>query len=191
MENSMAKTTLKRVGLVLVLLAVYLVVAVPFKVMSIIPGFTDVRPVTLLEPVYGIFFGLPGCIAFAVGNLIGDIISGSLKWSSIAGFASAFLGPFIYWFFWNKISKTSFSLRTGKELLKQTLLTLFAAVFEATLLVLTVETAYHEVNGHLFVLTVLINETLYPIFLGIPLMILMQEELGFQPKKRFVNQKQP
>ena len=74
------KKLLKQVGLVLILTAVYLVVAVPFKVMSVIPGFADIRPVLMLNPVYGIFFGIPGCIAFAIGNLIGDLLSDSLRW---------------------------------------------------------------------------------------------------------------
>ena len=69
MNNIGMKKLLKQVGLVLILTAVYLVVAVPFKVMSVIPGFADIRPVLMLNPVYGIFFGIPGCIAFAIGNL--------------------------------------------------------------------------------------------------------------------------
>ncbi len=77
------KKLLKQVGLVLILTAVYLVVAVPFKVMSVIPGFADIRPVLMLNPVYGIFFGIPGCIAFAIGNLIGDLLSDSLRWSDL------------------------------------------------------------------------------------------------------------
>jgi hypothetical protein len=52
------KSILKQSGVALILLIVYLIVAIPFKVMSVIPGFTDIRPVTLLEPVYGIFFGV-------------------------------------------------------------------------------------------------------------------------------------
>ena len=82
------------------LIVVYLIVAVPFKVMEIIPGFTDIRPVSLLMPVYGIFFGIPGCIAYAIGNLITDIVSDSLRWSCIAGFAANFIGPFCYYLFW-------------------------------------------------------------------------------------------
>ena len=49
MNNIGMKKLLKQVGLVLILTAVYLVVAVPFKVMSVIPGFADIRPVLLLE----------------------------------------------------------------------------------------------------------------------------------------------
>lgn len=178
MKSNSAKKALKTVGLVLILTAVYLVVAIPFKVMSVIPGFADIRPVLLLNPVYGIFFGIPGCVAFAIGNLIGDIMSDSLRWSSIAGFVANFAGPFIFYIYWRKISKTPFSLRTPKDLLKQVGLTAVTAVVEALIITPVVELTYPEVSAFLFAMTVLLNVTVFPIALGIPLMILMQEELG-------------
>lgn len=182
MRNKKLKKLLNNMGLIAALIAVYMVVAIPFKVMSVIPGFTDIRPVLLFKPVYGIFFGIPGCIAFAVGNLIGDIISGSLRWSSIAGFAANFIGPFMYLVFWNKISKTPFSLRTCKDLLKFSAVTITSAVVETMIIDIMVFLTYPEVNDRLFAMTVMLNDTVFPIFLGIPLIILMQEELNFKPK---------
>ena len=35
----------KRITAFIIQIIVYLIVAVPFKVMSVIPGFTDIRPV--------------------------------------------------------------------------------------------------------------------------------------------------
>lgn len=183
MRNNGVKYFMKQAGMVLILTAVYLVVAIPFKVMSIIPGFTDIRPVLMLNPIYGIFFGIPGCIAFAIGNLIGDLLSDSIRWSSIAGFAANFIGPLLFYIYWNKISKTPFSLRTGKNLLKQTVVTIFTAVIEAMIITPVVELSYPEVNSTLFALSVLLNVSVFPIFLGIPMMILMQDELHFIPKE--------
>ena len=180
-RNSSPNTALKNILLTLVLLAVFLIVAIPFKVMNVIPGFTDIRPVSLMQPVYGVFFGLPGCAAFAIGNLIGDILSDSLRWSSIAGFAANFLGPFVFYIFWTRISKTPFSLRTGKDLLKQIAVTAVSAIVQAGLITPAVEMIYPEVGSVLFAATVLLNNSVFPIMLGIPLMILMQEELGFKP----------
>ena len=180
-RNSSPNTALKNILLTLVLLAVFLIVAIPFKVMNVIPGFTDIRPVSLMQPVYGVFFGLPGCAAFAIGNLIGDILSDSLRWSSIAGFAANFLGPFIFYIFWTRISKTPFSLRTGKDLLKQIAVTAVSAIVQAGLITPAVEMIYPEVGSVLFAATVLLNNSVFSIMLGIPLMILMQEELGFKP----------
>ena len=180
-RNSSPNTALKNILLTLVLLAVFLIVAIPFKVMNVIPGFTDIRPVSLMQPVYGVFFGLPGCAAFAIGNLIGDILSDSLRWSSIAGFAANFLGPFVFYIFWTRISKTPFSLRTGKDLLKQIAVTAVSAIVQAGLITPAVEMIYPEVGSVLFAATVLLNNSVFSIMLGIPLMILMQEELGFKP----------
>ena len=54
------KTFSRGFMLFLILLGVYLLLTLPFKVMEIIPGFTDIRPMNLMQPVYGIFFGIPG-----------------------------------------------------------------------------------------------------------------------------------
>ena len=78
-----------------VLVAVYLVVALPFKAMNLIPGFTDVRPVMALGPVYGVFFGPVGCLACGFGNLLADAVDHAIRWTSIAGFASNALGPLV------------------------------------------------------------------------------------------------
>ena len=166
------------------LIIVYLIVAVPFKVMEIIPGFTDIRPVSMLNPVFGIFFGIPGCIAYAVGNLITDIVSDSLKWSSIAGFAANFIGPFVYYLFWIKLSKNQFHLRKGRNLLKHTLVIIIDALLVAGMITPFVALSYPEVNTALFFVMVLINSSAFPFCIGIPLIILMQDELGFKPIER-------
>ena len=183
LKNSKLPKSVKFILLTLILTAVYLIIAIPFKVMSIIPGFTDIRPVMLFKPVYGIFFGIPGCIAFAIGNLIGDIISDSVRWTSIAGFAANFLGPFIFYLFFVKFAKTDFSLRTVKKLLIFFAVTVVSSVIEALLIAPAVKLLYPEVDFILLSFTIFLNGTAFPLLLGIPLMILMQEELGFMPLK--------
>ncbi len=168
-------------GIFLALVVVYLVLAVPFRVMTVIPGFTEIRPVQLLKPVYGVFFGIPGCFAFAVGNLIGDLLGDSLRWSSIAGFAANFAGPFVFWLFWSRVSKTPFALRTGGDLLKQLAATVASGAVEALLITPVVMLVYADVDAGLFAATVFLNGTVFPLLLGIPLMILMREEFGFRP----------
>ena len=104
------------------LVAVYLVVALPFKAMNLIPGFTDIRPVMALGPVYAVFFGPLGCLASGVGNLLADAADDAIRWTSIAGFASNVLGPLLVWWFWTRVSRTPFSLRTARDMLRQCLL---------------------------------------------------------------------
>ena len=172
---------LRRLGIFAVLIIVYLIISVPFKVMEIIPGFTDIRPVSMLMPVYGIFFGIPGCIAYAVGNLITDIVSDSLRWSSIAGFAANFIGPFCYYLFWIKLSRQRFHLREAKNILKHIAIVIVDAVLVAGIITPFVSLSYPDVDTTLFFLMVLINSSTFPVFIGIPLIILMQDELGFSP----------
>lgn len=184
LKNTNLPKPVKYCLLTVILVLVYLVIAIPFKVMSIIPGFTEIRPVMLLKPVYGVFFGMPGCVAFAIGNLIGDVMSGSLRWSSIAGFAANFLGPFVFYLFWTRLSKVTFSLRTGKELLKQLAVIVVSAAMEAVIITPAVQLMYDNIDFLLLALTIFLNGTIFPILPGIPLMMLMQDELGFKPLTR-------
>ena len=106
------------------------------------------------------------------------LICVTLCWSAEANFA----GPFLYYLFCNMLSKTPFSLRTGKSLLKQIGVTAVSAIAQAALITPAVVLIYPEVSGLLFAVTVMLNGSVFPIVLGIPLMILMQEELGFKPQ---------
>lgn len=164
----------------LLLTAVYLIIAIPFKVMEIIPGFTDIRPVLSLQPIYGIFFGLPGCFASAIGNLICDAVSDSIRWSSIGGFIANFLGPFIFFVFWTFITKNEFNLKKAKNILFYFAAVIISALVQTAIITPMVKLIYPEIYGSLFALTVIINNTLFPIFFGIPTIILMQEELGLK-----------
>ena len=163
------------------LLAAYLIVAVPFKAMNLIPGFTDVRPVMALGPVYGIFFGPVGCLACGFGNLLADAVDHAIRWTSIAGFASNALGPLLVWWFWTRVSRTPFSLRTPRDLLRHCLLLVAMGAFETAIVAPAVAIVYPEVDSVFLAWAVFGNTAGFPIFLGIPLSILLQEEFGFEP----------
>ena len=170
----------RKLALFLALLAVYFVIALPFKVLVVIPGFTDIRPVYMLCPVYGIFFGLPGCWSFAFGNLIGDIASDSLRWSSIAGFIANFLYPYLMYVFWNKLRKKDFHLRTPRTIGLFAASIVACALLQALIITPAVALAYPEVDWVVFALTVILNGSLFPICFATPFVILIQEEFGFK-----------
>ena len=180
--NLMKKGALNSFVLFVVLTAVNLGVSLPFKVMEIIPGFTDVRPVSMLLPVYGIFFGVPGSLAFAVGNLITDAVSDSLRWSSIAGFVANFLGSFCFYLYWCRLSRRPFDMRSIKNILIHIAVIAVVALLLAGVITPAVGLAYSEVDLGLLFVTIILNSTTFPILIGIPLIIVMQEELGFKPK---------
>ena len=57
----------------------------------LVPGFTWLRPANSLAPLFGMFFGIPGCLGAAIGNLIADILGGFFGVGSIGGFIGNFL----------------------------------------------------------------------------------------------------
>ncbi len=62
----------RMVVLVSVSAAVYAAVLIPFKVATIIPGFTEIRPAMVLPIIFSFLFGPAGAWGAAFGNLIGD-----------------------------------------------------------------------------------------------------------------------
>ena len=138
----------------ILLVFIYLVFAIPFRSMNLIPGFTDVRPVTTVGAIYAIFIGPLGCMASACGNLIADIIDNALHWSCFAGFAANFLGPCLIWYLWRKYGKLPFALRTMRELLFHSAVIIISALLETAIISPAVSTAYPEVNILFFSLTV-------------------------------------
>ncbi|MBQ6471792.1 MAG: hypothetical protein IJJ33_07405 [Victivallales bacterium] len=164
----------------LLLVFIFLLFSLPFKAMSLIPGFTNVRPVDALGPIYAVFYGPIGCLAIACGNLISDVIDDALRWSSLAGFSANFLGPFLVWLFWHRWAKHPFALRNIRQLLIHTALLGAVAILECAIITPAVAIAYPDVNASFFACCVLFNTSFFPIFLSIPMTILMQEELGFR-----------
>lgn len=62
---------------------------------QLIPGFVQARPANALIAVFGILFGVPGALGLGVGNIIGDILSGTLTIGSVGGFLGLFLAGYI------------------------------------------------------------------------------------------------
>ncbi len=170
----------RRIITYLILIIVYLILAIPFKALTIIPGFSDIRPVTLLGPIYALFFGIPGCSIFALMNIVMDAISGGLMWSSIAGFAANFIGPFLILLYWTKYSKTPLHLKKPGNIVHFSLTLTIVAVIQAAIITPFVALLYPDVDWLLFFGTVVFNTAVFPIVLGIPLILLLREKMGLK-----------
>ncbi|WP_048602362.1 QueT transporter family protein [Rubeoparvulum massiliense] len=72
------------------LYAVTLLITASLKI-----GPTPIRPANALQPVFGMFFGLPGSIGLAFGNLVNDMFTGMPPHAMILGFITNFLGGYI------------------------------------------------------------------------------------------------
>ena len=153
------RPAMRKVVLFAILLGVYLVIALPFKVLGIIPG----------------------CFALAVGNLIGDIASDSLRWSSIAGFVGNFVYPYLMYLFWTKLRKREFNLRTVRAIALFIATVIVCACVQSLIISPVVALFYPEVDVMLFAGSVVANGTLFPIGFSIPFIIMLQEEIGFSP----------
>ena len=62
----------RMVVLTAVTAAVYAAVLIPFKMIPLIPGTTELRPANSLPVVFSLLFGSAGAWGCAMGNLIGD-----------------------------------------------------------------------------------------------------------------------
>ncbi len=165
----------------LVLLAVYLAVAVPFRSLEFIDGLTDIRPVTMLMPVFGVFFGPAGAWAFAVGNTISDVIAGSFGWASVGGFVANFAAVYVYYLFWNRIVKVRISISDWRELGLFVSSVVAATAVTVAILLPAVAFTGVPVNLVYFGEIVAINNCVFALVPGIAIVIIMESEYGLRP----------
>ena len=101
----------RMVMLVAVVAAVYAAVLIPFKVFTILPGLTSVRPANVFPVIFGIMFGPAAAWGAAIGNLIADIFGGTFG----PGSAGGFLGNFFYGLLGYKLWGNLGPLSSGEE----------------------------------------------------------------------------
>jgi len=81
----------RMVVLTAVVAAVYAAILIPFKIaLPLIPGFTEIRPASVIPVICSLMFGPAAAWGAAFGNLIGDFF-GTLTLGSIFGFFGNFL----------------------------------------------------------------------------------------------------
>lgn len=66
--------------------ALYVAVLIPFKLLVIVPGITEVRPAAILPVVFSLLFGPIAAWGAAFGNLTGDVFGGTIGPGSLFGF---------------------------------------------------------------------------------------------------------
>jgi energy-coupling factor transport system substrate-specific component len=72
--------------------ALFVAVLLPFKIATIVPGITEIRPAMALPIFFSIFFGPAAAWGTAFGNVIGDVLGGTIGPGSLFGF----LGNILY-----------------------------------------------------------------------------------------------
>ncbi len=119
----------KMVVLAALTAAIYGATLVPFKVMTIIPGFTEIRPAVVVPVSFGLLFGPAGAWGSGIGNVIGDVLGGTLSVGSLFGFfGNLFFALTAY-----KLGGNMSALASGREARPDSPRTLFEFILTAIL----------------------------------------------------------
>lgn len=93
----------KMVVLVALTGAAYVAILLPFKIATIVPGFTEIRPASGIPIVCGLLFGPAAAWGSAFGNLVGDIFGGTLTPGSAVGVVGNFLFAYVPYRMWRAL----------------------------------------------------------------------------------------
>lgn len=160
-------------------LAYYIVLTV-FLNIPVFNGETQFRPASGVGPVLGLFFGWPGILGCAVGNLVSDMGSESnplmlAVYTAIQVIYNAI--PYVMWYVIRRSSKNPYPSLASAKKVALFLMATVAASTAVTLMLMPFETdrmAFLDIH-----LVRFLNNELFLIYLGMPLLIALE----FSPLK--------
>ena len=154
--------------------AAFVALGVPFKVMVLVEGLTEVRPVNAIPPIAGLLFGPVGALACGLGNLAADLF-GSFGWSSILGVIANFIAAFLPYRLWHLFSNETPNLHSGINILRYIIYCLISALTTAWLLSFGLNTFFgfwlEEIYTYVF-----FNNFGFSLALGMPLFIILTSD---------------
>lgn len=157
-----------------IVFAAFLTLGIPFKVMVLVEGFTEVRPVNAIPPVAGMMFGPWGALACGLGNVICDLF-GTFNLTSLLGLFGNFAAAYLPYRLWYIYSAEQPNLHKNINILKYALICLSAALTVSWFLGLGLYyffgTWIEEVYTY-----ILFNNFGFSIGLGMPLMIMVSSD---------------
>ena len=95
--------------------AAFFVLGAAFKVMVLVEGLTEVRPVNAIPPVAGLAFGFVGGLACGIANLFADLFGG-FGWSSVLGVIANFVAAYLPYRLWHLFSDQAPNLHSRKNI---------------------------------------------------------------------------
>lgn len=163
--------------LVAVTAAVYAAVLIPFKVFTILPGLTSIRPANVFPIIFGIMFGPAAAWGSAIGNLIGDVFGGTLGPGSVGGFLGNFFFGYVGYKMWGNLGPLSSGLEPDfrSERIKQFVeyaLVAFAGSAACAAIIAWVADALGLVPFSVLAPIIVTNNSISAIALGPPLLYL-------------------
>lgn len=157
-----------------VVFTAFLVLGVSFKVMTLIEGFTEVRPVNAIPPVAGLLCGPAGAAACGIANLFADL-AGTISLASVLGVIGNFMAAWLPYRLWYLYTGEEPNLHRGKNILCYCLICTVSAMSVAWILsfgLYALEgTWIRQIYSYVF-----FNNQGFSIGLGMPVLIMLTSD---------------
>jgi len=163
--------------------AAFVVLGASFKVMVLVEGLTEVRPVNAIPPVAGLICGPVGALACAIGNLVADLF-GSFASSSILGVIANFVAAYLPYRLWHLFSDEAPNLHSKRNIFLYLVICLVSAFTVAWFLAFGLHAFWglwiEEIYTYVF-----FNNFGFSVFFGMPLLIVLtSDSVMMQCQKR-------
>lgn len=152
----------------------FFVLGASFKVMTLIKGLTEVRPVNAIPLIAGLMFGPVGAFGCAFGNVAADLF-GTFDKTSILGFLGNFLAAYLPYRTWYVFSKEEPHVHTWRNILLYIVLSVVSAMAVAYIIAFGLELFFGIWIKTLYIY-VLLNDAGFSVFLGMPLFIVFKSD---------------
>ena len=163
--------------------AAFFVLGAAFKVMVLVEGLTEVRPVNAIPPVAGLAFGPVGGIACGIANLFADLF-GTFAWSSVLGVIANFVAAYLPYRLWHLFSKEPPNLHSKKNILLYLMVCLISAFTVAWFLAFGLYTFFGLWIEQMYTY-VFFNNFGFSVMFGMPLLIVLtSDSVSIQCRKR-------
>ncbi|MBR1471083.1 MAG: QueT transporter family protein [Lachnospiraceae bacterium] len=153
---------------------IFIVLGACFKVMVLVEGLTEVRPVNAVPVVSGLCFGTVAGWACAFGNLAADMF-GTLEPSSVLGFAGNFLAAYMPYKLWYLYKEEAPNVHSFKNLMLYFRVSFISALAVAWMigsgLWLVFRVWVPKIGLYIF-----LNDMVFPVLFGLPVFIILTSD---------------
>ena len=145
-----------------------------FKVMVLVEGFTEIRPVNAIPVVAGLLFGPVGAWACAFGNLAADCF-GTLQPTSSLGFLGNFVGAYLPYRMWYLYRKEPPNVHTVPNLLLYVWISFVASLAAVWIIAggIWFLFGFYIENLALYIFW---NDLVFPLIFGLPVFIVLTSD---------------
>ncbi len=165
--------------LVVICAAIYAATLIPFKALVLIPGVTEIRPAAALPMVFGMLFGPAGAWGVAIGNFIADLSGGTFGINCIFSFFGNFVLSYIPYKFYYLLKGSEYykiKISNKKEVWRFCWILLVSTI-ACGMIIAYGQVVFKILPFYVLFTIIVINDTIVPIIIGIPLFNLLSPRL--------------